>query len=189
MDSFVGTHVTANPWEVAVTPDGRRLFSVFSGTNDLYACEVVDDDYRELRWKATVQLGNNPRAVRVSPDGARFYVYNALDFNVVAYDAATLKKQAEVAVTDAPLPPDVLAGKRLFYTALQPMVGRRWIACSSCHVDGESDARTWQNPEGLRDTPALAGMAWTHPLHWSADRDEAQDFEHTIRGQLMQGRG
>jgi cytochrome c peroxidase len=32
-------------------------------------------------------------------------------------------------------------------------------------------------------------MAWTHPIHWSADRDEVQDFEHTIRGQLMQGRG
>jgi cytochrome c peroxidase len=32
-------------------------------------------------------------------------------------------------------------------------------------------------------------MAWTHPVHWSADRDEVQDFEHTIRGPLMQGRG
>jgi cytochrome c peroxidase len=32
-------------------------------------------------------------------------------------------------------------------------------------------------------------MAWTHPVHWSADRDEVQDFEHTIRGLLMQGRG
>jgi cytochrome c peroxidase len=32
-------------------------------------------------------------------------------------------------------------------------------------------------------------MAWTHPIHWSADRDEVQDFEHTIRGPLMQGRG
>jgi len=32
-------------------------------------------------------------------------------------------------------------------------------------------------------------MAWTHPLHWSADRDEVQDFEHTIRGNLMQGKG
>jgi cytochrome c peroxidase len=32
-------------------------------------------------------------------------------------------------------------------------------------------------------------MAWTHPVHWSADRDEVQDFENTIRGPLMQGRG
>ena len=189
MDSFVGVHVTANPWEVALTPDGRRFFVVFSGTNDLYACDVVDDDYREIKYRATLQLGNNPRAVRTAPDGATFYVYNALDFNVVAYDAGTLKPRATINVTDNPLGEEMLAGKRLFYAALEPMVGRRWIACSSCHIDGETDGRTWQNPEGLRDTPALAAMAWTHPLHWSADRDEVQDFEHTIRGQLMQGRG
>src|SRR5688500_7577947 len=117
MDSFVGTHVTANPWEVAITPDGRRLFAVFSGTNDLYACEVIDDDYREIRWRATVPLGNNPRAVRVSPDGQRFYVYNALDFNVVAYDVESRRKLASVGVTDKPLGEEMLLGKRLFYSA------------------------------------------------------------------------
>jgi cytochrome c peroxidase len=69
------------------------------------------------------------------------------------------------------------------------MVGRRWISCSSCHPDGQADGRTWKNPEGLRNTQSFAGIAWTHPIHWSADRDEVQDFEHTIRGKLMQGRG
>ena len=189
MDSFVSVRVTANPWEAAITASGRRFFVLFGGTNDLFACDVVDDDYREIRYRGSIALGNHPRAVRVSPDDSTIYVYNALDFNVTAYDAAKLKQTAKVQVTDNPLGEQVLAGKKLFYSALQPMVGRKWISCGSCHVDGESDGRTWQNPEGLRDTPALAGMAWTHPLHWSADRDEVQDFEHTIRGQLMQGRG
>lgn len=189
MDSFISVHVTANPWEVAIAPDGRRLYSVFSGTNDLYVTDIIDDDYRELRHRSTLELGNNPRAVLVSHDSKAFYIYNALDFNVVVYDAETLRKIATIKVTDSPLSEEILLGKQLFYTALQPMASRRWIACSSCHPDGESDGRTWQNPEGLRDTPSLAGMAWTHPLHWSADRDEVQDFEHTIRGNLMQGRG
>ena len=35
----------------------------------------------------------------------------------------------------------------------------------------------------------MFGLAHTHPLHWSADRDEVQDFEYTIRGRLMQGQG
>jgi cytochrome c peroxidase len=33
------------------------------------------------------------------------------------------------------------------------------------------------------------GLAHTHPLHYSADRDEVQDFEYTIRGKLMNGAG
>lgn len=189
MDSFVSTHVTANPWEATITPDGKRFYVVFAGTYDLYACDVIDDDYREIRHRATINLGNNPRAVRVSPDSKTFYVYNALDFNIVAYDTATNRKGVTIPVTDNPLGDEVLLGKQLFYSALQPMASRRWISCSSCHPDGETDGRTWQNPEGLRDTPSLVAMAWTHPLHWSADRDETQDFEHTIRGQLMQGRG
>ena len=189
MDAFRGALVTANPWEVAVAPDGRTLYVVFAGTDDMFVAAVVDDDYRELEYRQYLRIGSNPRAVRVSPDGSRFYVYNALDFNVVAYDAQSLQVVGEVRVTDNPLGAEVLLGKKLFYSALQPMVGRRWISCSRCHPDVEPDGRTWHNPEGLRNTQSLAGMAWTHPIHWSADRDEVQDFEHTIRGPLMQGQG
>ena len=75
------------------------------------------------------------------------------------------------------------------FTALPPLTTQRWIACSSCHPDGHSDGSVWTNPEGLRKTPPMMGLAHTHPLHWSADRDEVQDFEYTIRGRLMQGTG
>jgi len=189
MDAFYGNLVTSNPWEVAVSPDGHQLYVVFSGTDDMFACSVVDDDYTEISLKRYMELGHNPRAVRVAPDNSTFYVYNALDFNVVAYDAEKLKRIATIPVCENRLGEQVLLGKRLFYSALQPMAGRRWISCSSCHPDGDADGRTWHNPEGLRNTQALFGLAETHPLHWSADRDEVQDFEHTIRGQLMQGRG
>ena len=189
MDSFNGAQVTSNPWEIAVSPDGSRLYVVFSGTNDLYVSKILDDDYWEIEFERHVRLGHNPRAVRVAPDSKTFYVYNALDFNVVAYDAETIEPIATIGVCESKLSDEVLTGKRLFYAALQPMSGRHWISCSSCHPDGDPDGRTWQNPEGLRNTQALFGMAWTHPIHWSADRDEVQDFEHTIRGDLMQGRG
>jgi hypothetical protein len=190
MDSFVGARVTSNPWEVAVSPDGRTFFVLFSGTNDMFVCDVLDDNYREIAFRDGVQLGSNPRAVRVAPDGETVYIYNALDFEIVAYETEGLRRVGTVAVCETPpLDEKLLLGKRLFYTALQPMASRRWIACSSCHPDSQSDSRTWHNPEGLRNTQALLGLAWTHPVHWSADRDEVQDFEHTIRGPLMQGRG
>lgn len=189
MDSFRGTYVTANPSEVALSPDGNRLYVVFGGTDDMFVCDVLDDNYREIKFRQLIQLGANPRAVRASSDGKRFYVYNALDYNVVAFDTGSFQPVAKIATCENPHDEEMWLGKRLFYLAKQPMVGLRWISCSSCHPDGDSDGRTWQQPEGLRQTQPLGGLSWTHPLHWSADRDEVQDFEHTVRGLLMQGRG
>jgi YVTN family beta-propeller protein len=189
MDALIGTFVVANPWEVALSADGNMLCAIFAGTDDMYVCDVLDDGYRELAFKRVIKLGTNPRAACFNPAGSEFYVYNTLDFEVAVYDATSFRKLAAIKVCQNPLGEETLRGKVLFYSALQPMVGRRWISCASCHPDGDADARTWQNPEGLRNTTALHGMAWTHPIHWSADRDEVQDFEHTVRGPLMQGRG
>ena len=69
------------------------------------------------------------------------------------------------------------------------MTAPKWVACASCHPDGVSDGRVWQTFDGPRKTPHLFGLAHTHPLHWSADRDEVQDFEYTIRRKLMGGPG
>lgn len=189
MDSFSGTRVTANPWEIAISPDAKTALVIFAGTNDMFACDVIDDDYRELTHRESIRLGNNPRAARYSPDGRFVYVYNALDFEIVVFRASTMRRIDKVKVSSSPMSAKELLGKKLFYTALQPMSGRNWISCASCHPDGQADGKTWHNPEGLRNTQSLAGMSWTHPIHWSADRDEVQDFEHTIRGPLMQGRG
>ncbi len=189
MDGFHRVFVVANPWEVALSKDGSRLAAVFAGTDDVYACQVLDDDYKEIVFEKVLRVGHNPRAAQFSPDGRELYVFNSLDFAVDVFDTNTWKRAATIPVSANPLSDDVHRGKILFYTALQPMVGARWISCSSCHPDGDPDGRTWHNAEGLRNTMSLAGMAWTHPIHWSADRDEVQDFEITVRSPLMQGRG
>ncbi|HZY88718.1 MAG TPA: hypothetical protein VFE78_28095, partial [Gemmataceae bacterium] len=190
MDTYNGVYVVTNPWETALSPDGKRLYTIYAGTNDMNVSEVIDDDYKEIeRVGRAVGVGQNPRAVRVSPDGKTVYVDNALDFTVTFHDAATMRRAATVKVCEPPKSPEWVRGKVLFNTANRPLTSRRWIACASCHPDGHNDGRVWHNPEGLRKTPAMMGLAHTHPLHWSADRDEVQDFEYTIRGRLMQGPG
>jgi DNA-binding beta-propeller fold protein YncE len=189
MDSLRGARVTANPWDCDIAADGKQLAVVFAGTNDMYLCRIVGDDFVELDYDNGLRMGNNPRAVRFTPLGKTAVVYNALDFEIVEYNLADASVAGKVTVTKNPLSEELLLGKKLFYTALQPMSARAWISCSSCHPDGDADGRTWQNPEGLRNTQPLAGLSWTHPVHWSADRDEVQDFEHTVRGKLMQGQG
>jgi YVTN family beta-propeller protein len=190
MDTYNGVYVTANPWESALSPDAKLLYTIYAGTDDMNVSRVIDDDYKEIRPEGRPrQIGKHPRAVRTSPDGKEVYIYNTLDFEVAVYDSLVYKKLASIQVCDPPKSPEWVRGKELFVTAKRPMTARRWISCSSCHPDGHSDARVWKNPEGLRRTPPMFGMAHTHPLHYSADRDEVQDFEYTIRGRLMGGIG
>jgi YVTN family beta-propeller protein len=189
MDTYNGVYVVTNPWEAAISPDGKRLYTIYAATNDMNVSTVIDDDYKEIEPVGyPTQLGKNPRAIHVSPDGNSVYVYNAMDFAVTVY-SPTMQPRKTIKVCDPPKTPEWVQGKILFNTAKPPLTSRRWIACSSCHPDGHHDARVWQQPEGLRKTTTFFGMAHTHPLHWSADRDEVQDFEYTIRGQLMQGYG
>src|SRR5262249_42438796 len=190
LDSYNNVYVVTNPWEAAISPDGKRLYTIYAGTNDMNISEVIDDDYREIdRIGPPVQLGTNPRAIRVSPDGGTVYVSNTLDFAVSIHRADHMRRLATGKVCDPPKTPEWVRGKTLFNQALPPMSRPRWIACASCHPDGHHDGRVWQNPEGLRKTTPLFGVAHTHPLHWSADRDEVQDFEYTIRSKLMRGSG
>jgi YVTN family beta-propeller protein len=190
LDTYNGVYVVTNPWEAALSPDGKRLYTVYAGTNDMNVSDVIDDDYKEVeRVGFAVGVGRNPRAVRTSPDGRLVYIDNALDFTVSVHDAQTMRVLARIKVCDPPKSPEWVRGKVLFSTADRPLTSRRWIACASCHPDGHSDGRVWHNPEGLRKTQPFMGLAHTHPLHWSADRDEVQDFEYTIRGRLMRGAG
>lgn len=189
LDTYNGVIAVTNPWEAALSPDGTRLYTVYGGTDDMNVSKVLDDDFVESEpIGRLVRVGKHPRAARTSPDGKEVYVYTTLDYAVAVFDADG-KKLAAIPVCTPPHTPEWRRGKELFQSALQPMTGVRWIACSSCHPDGLTDGRVWKNPEGPRKTPNLFGLAHTHPLHWSADRDEVQDFEYTVRGKLMRGRG
>jgi YVTN family beta-propeller protein len=188
MDTFNGVYVMSNPWEAAVSPDGSLLYVVYAGTNDMSVVRT-DDERGISRIDLPYPVGKHPRAVRPNPNGQEVYVYNTLDYEVAVHERGGKKKLASIPVTSPPHTDAWRRGKELFQLAKQPMTGPKWVACASCHPDGLNDGRVWHNPEGDRRTPNLFGLAHTHPLHWSADRDEVQDFEYTIRGPLMKGRG
>ncbi len=192
MDTFNGVFVVANPWESAISPNGKSFVTIYAGTDDMNYSTTVDDDYSEIKRGGVISLGKHPRSVRFSPDGSELYVYSTMDFalNVLSWGATgPAGRSTSVKLCDPPHTPEWVQGKILFSTSKGPLTSARWISCSSCHPDGSQDGRVWQNPEGHRKTPPMFGMAHTHPLHYSADRDEVQDFEYTIRGKLMGGRG
>ena len=190
LDTYNGFRAVAMPWDAAITSDGQFLLTVYAGSDDMHVSRILDDDYYEIELlRPAFRVGRNPRAVVAHPTRPEAYVYCSLDFEVAVLDLRTLRITRRIPVTARPYAAEIWLGKVLFNSALQPMAGRRWVSCAVCHPDGQPDGRTWQMPEGPRNTPSLAGIRYTTPLHWSADRDEVQDFEHTIRGPLMRGRG
>lgn len=173
-----------NPWDAVVTADGRRLFVVNAGSDDV---QVVD--LQTGRCLAQIDVGSNPRGIVLAAGGRDAYVHNALSNDLSVIDTVTLEERYRVKLTQDRLPDKILRGKTLFNSARSRSITLdRWISCASCHPDGASDGRTWQFAAGPRKTPSLYGAGLTLPHNRSPDRDEVQDSETFIR-QVMAGSG
>ena len=166
------------PFDAAVSRDGATLWVVNAASNDISA---VDLDRNRLI--AHVEVGDNPRGIVLSPDGETAYVNNTLAGTVSAIDARTYRVLDTEKVTDIPLPPILLNGKRLFHSSDDPRMARaQWISCNTCHFDGEHDGQTWRfGFSGPRNTTSLLGMIETYPLRWSGEWDESADSEFANR--------
>ncbi len=106
-------------------------------------------------------------------------VENSLrDDQAVAFGGTTFTAQRPIKVAGEALPPDVAAGRRLFYTSddrrmSAPFTG---LACATCHFDGRNDGLTWTFARGGRQTPSLAGkVSLTEPVRWEGDRETVQE--------------
>jgi YVTN family beta-propeller protein len=166
------------PFDAAVTPNGEELWVLNAASNDI---SVVDLTARQLA--AHIEVGDNPRGVVLSPDGATAYVNNTLAGTVSVIDTAAYTVTTVITVTDIPLPPALLNGKRLFHSSDDPRLARaQWISCNTCHYEGEHDGRTWFfGFAGPRNTTSLLGMIETYPLRWSGEWDESADLEFANR--------
>lgn len=178
---------------VAWSPRGDWLFVAVQGSNTV---EVIDA-YSGARVLSLSGMGRAPQGLTVSPDGTRLYVQCFMSRSLRIHDIAALTAGtattaplvAEVAtIASEPLSAQVLAGKRVFYNAGDRRMSQDgYISCASCHLDGGHDGRVWDfsdRGEGLRATTDLRGRRGTGHgrVHWSANFDEIQDFEHDIRG-------
>jgi YVTN family beta-propeller protein len=179
------------PWDVALSGDGAELWVVNAASNDVSVVDISDP--KRPRRLAHVSVGDNPRGIVISPDGSMAYVNNTLAGTVSVIDTSAYTVTAVITVTDIPLPPILLHGKRLFHSSARPDLAQaRWIGCNTCHVEGEHDGRTWllqyvgdvplgATPIITRNTTSLLGMIETYPLRWSAEWDESADSEFSVR--------
>jgi DNA-binding beta-propeller fold protein YncE len=168
---------------------------VFVATQGTHTVEVLDA-YDNRLLTGIPEAGRAPQGLAFSADGRKLFVQGFMSRTVSVYDVSgivdsttnTFTKLAEVpTVATERLAAAVLRGKRVFYDASDRRLNRDgYISCAGCHLDGGQDGRIWDftdRGEGLRNTAALAGRRGTGQgrVHWSANFDEIQDFEHDIR--------
>lgn len=176
---------------VAFSPVGDVAFVALQGSNRV---EIVDA-YSGAILGGILDVGRAPQGLLVfdgtlmvhgflSRELAFFDVKSALDGT--EYIGTLLGRTA--AVEKEKLAPEVLRGKQLFYDSSDTRMSLDgYISCATCHIEGLDDGRVWDftdRGEGFRNTTTLLGRAGTGhgPVHWSANFDEIQDFEHDMRG-------
>ncbi len=168
---------------------GDYLFVAMRGSRAVERYDVLTGN----QAGTLLDVGYAPDGLALSADDRLLYVNATLSREVRVYDVTDFRRlPTPVAVIplvdDEPLPADVLRGKQLFNDSFdRRLAGDGYLACAHCHLDGDSDRFVWDftdRGEGLRNTISLLGRAGVGhgPMHWSANFDEVQDFEHDIRG-------
>ncbi|MFK8002206.1 MAG: hypothetical protein AB8H86_21605 [Polyangiales bacterium] len=87
----------------------------------------------------------------------------------------------QVVSTGAPIVVD--AGRDLFHQGTSS-----FVACASCHPEGDDDSITWNFVPTVRRTQSLrGGLSETAPFHWSGDQEDMSDIMQGAFVERMQG--
>jgi len=190
----------ANPWAVAVSPDGRRLFVTHAGTDELsiidlpallravngFSADPSDRLSFLAGFRQRVPLGGHgPRCLAIA--GGKIWVGEYFSETV---SGVSLGRRPELTTwrlgPERPLTPE-RRGEILFHDA---RVGfQHWQSCASCHPEGRVDGLDWDllndgigNPKNTR---SLVNSYRTPPAMWTGVRPDMNaavhaGFEHIL---------
>ncbi len=152
--------------------------------------EILMDGMRDV-----VGVGAGPTGLALTNDGKTLWVHNALDHTVQRLgsrgDTSVKPLSAPIRIAEEVLPADVVAGRKLFFSATDRSINSVGLSCGSCHLEGHEDGHVWKFAEGPRQTPSLAGrmLSQTAPFHWGGEHADFTSFvSHTV-GERMGGSG
>ena len=194
-----------SPSALGFSGRGDVLYVALQGINQVFVFDVNASTGRLGDIRSQIKVGHAPQGMCL--DRTHFlFVKNFTDRTISAIDLQDSYLNPPIAarstVASEKLSAAELNGLRIFYDAANgldangvggKMSAEGYISCATCHVDGGSDGRTYDftgRGEGIRNTISLKGRSGTRfgDVHWSANFDEIQDFEHDIRN-AFQGRG
>jgi YVTN family beta-propeller protein len=180
------TDSVSGPRALAFSPDGKIALLALAQSEDLMVFDGTTGN--ELTLLRPLP-GTFLEGIAVNHAGTQAYVDGRNSHNVtvlkIAASVVSVDGDAIERLTADPMPADLRLGQRLFYSANSaafPLTKNFWVACSTCHLEGGTDAVTWQFAQGPRDTPSNAGGPInTGFLFRQAVRNDVIQYDKTIR--------
>ncbi len=168
----------ADPWGVAVAPDGSRLWVTLSGTHQLATIDLpglsalladkrkgLEDDIAALSRAGAIRRtplpGKGPRGLAVSPDGKTLAVAMYFSGTVLLLDAHNAALRTVVTLQNQPEPDAERRGERIFHDATYSK--QTWLSCATCHPDTRADGMNWDLlNDGLGNPKNVRSLVWSH---------------------------
>lgn len=205
----------ADPFGVAFSPDGKRLYVSSSGVDMLSVIDwdraravlrvgddgrigLSDEEIERLSRNlaasseyvvARIPTGRNPKAVVVSPDGRTVYVANRLSDTVSVVDASRLEVVATIDLGGPKEDTLLRRGEVVFSYATISF--QQQLSCNTCHPESLLDGLTYDIAadggmgRNLVDNRTLRGIAGTEPYKWSGKNPTLERQEGPRAAQLF----
>jgi YVTN family beta-propeller protein len=181
--------VVSGPRDIAFTNDGKLALVAMAQSEDVM---VFDAEQKVEKGLVRPTPSALIEGIVVSSDSSHAYLQGRASHNVTVLAISGGSGTGVVVDGDPieclasdPMPADMRHGMRLFYSsnsAAFPITQNFWVACASCHPEGQSDDVVWKFLEGPRDTPSNAGGPInTGFLFRQAMRNDVVDYDETIR--------
>jgi YVTN family beta-propeller protein len=179
----------ADPFDIAVTPDGKRAFVSHAGVNCISVIDI--DSIRALISESTSEMlnyysnhlgissryvikriptGSNPKGLSLSTDGKRLYVAEHLEDRIAVIDAEHMET---IRTIDLGGPGRIIAtrrGRRLLNNAGHTFQNQ--YSCYTCHPDAHEDGLIYNMASkdmgrNLTNTQSLRDISETPPYKWN----------------------
>lgn len=161
----------ADPWGVAIDPQGLRLYITLAGIHQLAVIdldrlpEIIGPDPAALANDLSALHRNGlmrridlpakgPRGISVSPCGGKLAIAGYFSGNMILLDENGENAQS-IALGPQPEPDLVRRGEIAFHDA--KLCYQHWLSCATCHPGARSDGLNWDllndgigNPKNTR---------------------------------------
>jgi YVTN family beta-propeller protein len=205
----------ADPFGVAFSPDGQRLYISSSGVNAVTAIDMkrlagllqakdgkigLSDEAISLNARnlglsseyvqARIPTQNNPKDIVFAPDGRWIYVANRLSDSIQVIDAGNNQVAGAIDLGGPRIETVLRRGARLFnYSSIS---FQKQLSCNTCHPENHLDGLVYDivAPEegigqNLVDNRTMKGIANTGPYKWSGKNPSLQRQDGPRAAQLF----